>query len=84
VAVSTTKASTYDARIKDKPKLDFTLRFQVNARFQKTPAVETGLGDLALNDVDKYRAADYTLATFGQRTDANSRDARTLISIPNA
>ena len=31
MAGSTTKASTYDARIKDKPKLDFTLRFQGNA-----------------------------------------------------
>jgi hypothetical protein len=42
VAGSTTKASTYDARIKDKPKLDFTLRFQGKSSFQNKPGWKVG------------------------------------------
>jgi len=41
MADSTTKASTHDARIKHKSKLDFTLRFQANALVE--PSREPGL-----------------------------------------
>ena len=45
MAGSTTKASTYDARIKDKPNLDFTLRFQGNALIENDLREESRIGN---------------------------------------